>query len=113
DIGRRPEGQLFPDVIASVDAVEDPGLRVYGFRTGGHQFEDLGAAFRRPGVQILGTAMQESKALAGLFLLAFDKGIEVAERRSLPALGVIGCRSGLQRGEKIGSPRASHTARRA
>ena len=40
--------------------------------------------------------MEESKALAGVLLLAFDKGVEVTECRALPTLGFIGRCSNLQ-----------------
>jgi len=72
--------------------------------------EDLGAPFGLPGLEILRPAMEKCKALAGLSLLAFDKGVEAPKRRALPTLGFIGCRSRLQRREKIGSLRSSGPA---
>src|SRR5262249_39770048 len=46
--------------------------------------------------------MEESKALARLLLLAFDKGVEISECRSLPALGFIGRCSNLQERRRLG-----------
>src|SRR5262249_50971120 len=47
-------------------------------------------------------AMEESKALGGLLLLAFDKRVEISERRSLPALGFIGRCSNLPVRRRLG-----------
>src|SRR5262249_13401077 len=72
----------------------------------GHQFEDSGASFRLPLFEILRPAMEESKALASLLLLAFDQGIEIAECRSLPAPGFIGRCRNLQGRGRLSTPRA-------
>jgi hypothetical protein len=79
-ISSRPEVQPFSNVVTSVNAVEDARSGVYGLRPIGHQVEDFGASFSLPGFEVLRSAVEKGQALAGLFLLTFNKGVEVPER---------------------------------
>jgi hypothetical protein len=79
-IRSRPEVQPFSNVVASVDALQDARSGVYGLRPIGHQLEDFGASFSLPGFEVLRSAVAKGQALAGLFLLTFNKGVEIPER---------------------------------
>ena len=63
------------------------------------------AALCLPSPKVFGAAVEKRQALSSALLFLFDKGIEVPQRRSLPALALIsGKAAGLR------SPRA-HPAR--
>ena len=101
EVRRGVELEIFLNVVAAVNALNNVRLRLKSLGAVQEQVKNFCTDLSFPGLKIGGFRPQESHALRRFFLRLLDEGIEAAERRPFPFQILAGVNPGQHSGHGI------------